>query len=75
MYVHWTIASEYRAWTLFYALPVLGGILEDNFFQHYSLFSEALWLLLQSKVTFEDVDKAEALIQQFCLGFSALYGS
>lgn len=74
MYVHWTIASEYRAWTLFYALPVLGGILEDKFFQHYSLFSEALWLLLQSKVTFEDVDKAEALLQQFCLGFSALYG-
>lgn len=68
------IASEYRAWTLFYALPVLSGILEADYFQHFVLFSEALWLLLQSTVPLEDIEKAELLLQKFCSKFSALYG-
>ena len=41
---------------------------------HYTLFSEALWLLLQSTVPLEDIEKAELLLQEFCLKFSALYG-
>ena len=70
-----SIASEYRAWTFFYVLPVLCGILEVNYFQHYMLFSEALWLLLQSTVPLEDIERAELLLQEFCLNFSALYST
>ena len=67
-------ASEYRSWTLFYAIPVMRGILNEDYFQHYILFSEALWLLLQSCITIEDIVKAERLLQHFCLKFGALYG-
>ena len=70
-----SIVSEYRAWTLFYALPVLSGILEVNYFQHYMLFSEALWLLLQSTVPLKDIERAELFLQEFCLNVSALYGT
>ena len=67
-------ASEYRSWTLFYAIPVLRGVLSDRHFQHFLLFSEALWLLLQSAPSLEDVTKAERLLQHFCMKFAAYYG-
>ena len=51
------------------------GILSDDYFQHHILFSEALWLLLQSSVSLEDITKAERLLQHFCLKFAAFYGN
>jgi len=69
------LASEYRAWTLLYCLPVLRGILDEEYLQHFVLFSEALWLLLQSVVSPEDITKAERMLQHFCFKFSAFYGT
>ena len=68
------LASEFRAWTLFYCLPVLRGILDEDYLQHFVLFSEALWLFLQSAVPTEDIAKAERMLQHFCFKFSAFYG-
>lgn len=76
MYIMFVItASEHRSWTLFYAIPLLKGILNENYFQHFILFSEALWLLLQSSISEEDISFAERLIQHFCFKFEALYGT
>jgi len=55
--MHAYIASEYRAWALFYCLPVLHGILAGEYLQHFVLFSEALWLLLQSVISAQDIAK------------------
>lgn len=74
MFFNFCVASEYRAWILFYALPVLSGILEADYYQHFALVAVALWLLLQSTVSLEDIDKAESLIQEICSQFSVLYG-
>ena len=68
-------ASEYRSWTLFYGIPVLRGILRNDYYKHFILFSEALWLLLQTAPSLEDVTTAERLLQQFCFKFSAYYGN
>ena len=67
-------ASEFRSWTLFYALPVLKGILDEAYLNHFALFSEALWLLLQTSPSLEDISKAERLLQHFCFKFPAYYG-
>lgn len=67
-------ASEYRSWTLFYSVPVLKGVLDDKYLQHFAKFCEALWLLLQSTPTLEDVDEAEILLQSFCASFADYYG-
>jgi len=37
-------------------------------------FCEALWLLLQSVVSEDDIAKAERMLQHFCFKFSAFYG-
>ncbi len=68
------LASEYRSWALFYALPVLKGVLDIHYWNHFALFSEALWLLLQSSPTLDDISKAERLLQHFCFMFSTYYG-
>ena len=72
---HLYTASEYRSWALFYGLPVLKGVLDKDYLNHFALFSEALWLLLQSSPTFVDISKAEKLLQHFCFKFSVYYGT
>ena len=49
MHIH-THASEYRSWLLFYSVPVLQGIMNKLYLNHYILLVEAAWLLLQSKM-------------------------
>jgi len=69
------IASEFRSWVLFYAVPVLNGTLNHEYLQHYVLFSEGLWLLLQSTVSHREVDEAEMRFKQFCADFKEYYGT
>ena len=69
-----SVASEFRSWALFYSVPVMNGILNDDHLKHYILFSEGLWLLLQSSVSLIDVNEAEVFLQHFCLKFAEYYG-
>ena len=39
-------ATELQAWLLFYSLPCLSGILPHKYLEHFSLLSEAIYLLL-----------------------------
>lgn len=68
-------AKEFRSWLLFYSLPVLHGVLREEYYQHYALLVVAIWLLLQSSISQEDVDIAERLLNHFCFKFSLLYGT
>lgn len=67
-------ASEFRSWTLYYGLPVLKGILHTDYLNHFALFSEGLWILLQTSPSVHDVSKAEELLQQFCFKYATYYG-
>lgn len=67
-------ASEWRAWLLFYSLPVLDGVLQTRYVKHLSLLVSAIFLLLKENVTFQDVNKADDLLFQFVVRFQLLYG-
>ena len=67
-------ASEYRSWMLYYGFPAMQGILPHSFVEHFMLFSEAIWILLQTSPSSSQIDKAEELLDQFCSQFEALYG-
>ena len=41
-------ASELRSFLLFYGLPTLYGLLPDNYFTHYVLFVQAIYILHKS---------------------------
>ncbi|XP_070201071.1 uncharacterized protein [Littorina saxatilis] len=67
-------ASELRSWLLYYSLPLLRDLQGEEYFQHYLLLVNAVFLLLQESVSEDDVGKADRLLQHFCCTFAALYG-
>lgn len=67
-------ASEYRAWLLFYSIPVMLGILPDDYFSHHMLIVQAIYLLLQESIDVTDLSKAEVLIQHYCFKIQHYYG-
>ena len=50
------------------------GVLPDIYFQNYLLFVEAIFILLSSSVSRQDLKKAGRLLSHFCLIFGKLYG-
>lgn len=70
---HWK-ASELKSWLLYYSLPILKDLLLDDYYQHYLLFVNAMYILLQDSISPAEVNTAEVMIKQFCCMFAALYG-
>ena len=66
-------ASELRTFLLFYSIPCLYGILPEQYFQHYILLVEAIYLLLQDSISPNDIIKASALLKHFCIRIKELY--
>lgn len=73
-FAHWK-ASEFRSFLFFYGIPCLWNILPDVYFQHFMLLVEAIWLLDQSSISPQCLQKAGNLLRHFCLRIEALYGS
>ena len=44
-------ASELRSFLLYYGLPTLYGLLPDSYFAHYTLFVQAIYILLQDSIS------------------------
>ena len=66
-------ASEYRTWLLFYMYPVMLNILPMEYLHHALLLSNAIFILLQQKITTNELQEAKRLIQHFCLRFKDFY--
>ncbi|XP_049268710.1 uncharacterized protein LOC119382228 [Rhipicephalus sanguineus] len=68
-------ASEWEAWLLYYSLPCLKGILEAVFFEHFALLVSAVYTLLKSRVTADDVDISTRKITEFEVMTQCHYGA
>ena len=66
-------ASEYRAWLLFYSLPVMLNILPSEYLAHHMLLVESVFILLQNSITVTMVKKAEAMIKHYCFKMHVYY--
>jgi len=66
-------ANELRAFLFFYGAMVLRGILPDVYYEHFMLFSEAIFTLCLTNVTQSQITHAERLLMHFCVTFSNLY--
>ena len=67
-------ASEFRAWITFYSLPVLEGILPNEYLEHLSLLVCSVHFLLSDKITPDMLRKAKEMLESFYLKFQCLYG-
>ena len=66
-------ASELRSFLLYYGLPVLFGLLEQNYFQHFAVLSQAAFILLLDLISELQLQQCERLLEYFCLMFPYLY--
>ena len=60
-FTHWK-ASEFWSFLFFYGIPCLWNILPDVYFQHFMLLVEAIWLLDQSSISPQCLQKVGKLL-------------
>lgn len=68
-------ASEFRAWLLYYCIPVLSGILPADYIYHLSLLVSAMHILLGDAIPSADIDTAHNLLLLFYRLTPQLYGT
>lgn len=67
-------ANEMRSFLLYYSLVAISPFMKKKYIQHWILFVQACFLLLQEVVTEEDLSSAEVLLRMFCRDIHRLYG-
>ena len=66
-------ASEYRSFLFYYSLPVMLGLLPDEYYEHYALLCQAIYLLNSDLISSHRLKKANKLLHRFYYSFSSLY--
>ena len=66
-------AHELYNWLLFYSLPVLKGILPQQYFENWMALVISIFLLCQDHITEDDITTAETLLSFFVKEFGTLY--
>ena len=67
-------ATEYRNWLLHYSVPVLKGVLPNQYFIHYTLFVTAISILVSDQISLQKLQQADKLLDNFCKLMPELYG-
>lgn len=66
-------ASEYRAWLLFYVIPILSHFLPADYIHHLSLLVSSLHILLSDKIKIFDLNIAYQMLSTFYQSAGQLY--
>ena len=69
-----TAGSEWQYWLLFYSIPVLNGLLDPEYYIHYSTLVCAMAILLGESITEQQLIKADTLLNLFYKHCAQLYG-
>ncbi|CAH1276315.1 Hypp9390 [Branchiostoma lanceolatum] len=67
------VASELRAWLLFYSLPIMLHFLPTKYYENYALLVTGLYILLKNSITEAELQTADDLLKQFVEGYGQLY--
>lgn len=70
--LHWK-ASEFNNWFFYYALPVIEGIMQREYFEYFSLLIAGISLLNLDSITNANVDMASNILHKFVREFEVIY--
>jgi len=70
---HWK-ANEWRGFLLYYGLLALKNILPPLYYCHFRKLVTAIYILSKDVMTFDEVDEANRLLQEFVTEYQTLYG-
>ena len=65
--------AELRNWLLFYSLPVLHGMLPNEYLHHLALLVGAIFIFSTQEILPSDFHLGKTLLEQFYKDFSILY--
>lgn len=68
-------AAEYCNLFLFFLSYALRGLLEENKIKHFKLLSSAVYILLQSEISSDEINQAGAMLTLFADQFESIYGA
>lgn len=71
--IHWK-ASEMKMFLFYYAIPVLNGIMKEEYFQHFLRLIVASAMLSSERITDMMIEVADDLLHRFVHEFEDLYG-
>ena len=66
-------ASEDLLWLLYYSLPTISSLLEEDYIQHWILFVFSMFTLLQNSISKEELKKVEKALILFVKQIGKLY--
>ncbi|XP_051155482.1 uncharacterized protein LOC127291262 [Leptopilina boulardi] len=66
-------AREWENWVLYYSTPILKLFFDQKYVLHWVKLVEALYILLQSKITIDELNHADILLHEFVVGTEELY--
>lgn len=67
-------AYEWKYLILFAAYPILYGILKDKYIDHILKLIEAIHILSSNKISMENINRAEELLQSYVFEFEEIFG-
>ncbi|XP_074629306.1 uncharacterized protein LOC141886900 [Acropora palmata] len=67
-------ATEYRNWLFYYSLPCMRGVLDEEYYQYYTLFVSGIFLLSGRSISPEQMEMAGKCLMHFVEMFDAYYG-
>ena len=68
------LASQHRAWLLYYMVPILADILDQQYWIHAFHLASALHSLLSSSINVDDLPVVSKALDQFATDVKTLYG-
>ena len=71
--VHWK-ASELKMWFFYYSIPVLEGIMRQDYFNQYLLLLTAISILSSDVITSEMIEVSRDFLHRYVREFETLYG-
>lgn len=67
-------AKEWEAWVLYYSIPILSLKLKQKYIDYWSLFSNSLYILLNKKISFEEIESVHKKLVRFVTLTEAHFG-
>lgn len=66
-------AAELKNFLLYYSLPCLFGLLPEDQYHHFSLLVYSIFLLLQEKISTQDLLHCKRMLMEFVINIPVLY--
>ncbi|XP_011686450.1 PREDICTED: uncharacterized protein LOC105449147 [Wasmannia auropunctata] len=67
-------AQEYKLWLIYYSVPILLGVMNQEYFDHHLQLLSAVYLLSRDSISFDQIEVARNHLRSYISKFADFYG-